>query len=58
MATKVAIEVDVKVEGADKNLGKVKTELKGVEKQAKKSTDQIKSGFDAASKQLQVYPDQ
>ena len=56
MATKVAIEVDVKVEGADKNLGKVKTELKGVEKQAKKSTDQIKSGFDAASKQATSLP--
>lgn len=56
MATKVAIEVDVQVDGADKNLGKVKTELKGVEKQAKKSTDQIKSGFDAASKQATSLP--
>lgn len=56
MATKVAIEVDVKVDGADKNLGKVKTELKGVEKQAKKSTDQIKSGFDAAGKQATSLP--
>jgi len=56
MATKVAIEVDVKVEGADKNLGKVKTELKGVEKQAKKSTDQIKGGFDAATKQASALP--
>jgi len=56
MATKVAIEVDVKVDGADKNLGKVKNELKGVEKQAKKSTDQIKSGFDAAGKQATSLP--
>jgi hypothetical protein len=56
MATKVAIEVDVKVEGADKNLGKVKNELKGVEQQAKKSTDQIKSGFDAAGKQATSLP--
>ena len=56
MATKVAIEVDVKVDGADKNLGKVKNELKGVEQQAKKSTDQIKSGFDAAGKQATSLP--
>lgn len=56
MATKVAIEVDVKVDGADENLGKVKNELKGVEKQAKKSTDQIKSGFDAAGKQATSLP--
>jgi hypothetical protein len=56
MATKVAIEVDVKVDGADKNLGKVKNELKGVEQQAKKSTDQIKGGFDAAGKQASALP--
>jgi hypothetical protein len=56
MASKVAIEVDVKVDGADKNLGKVKNELKGVEQQAKKSTDQIKSGFDAAGKQATSLP--
>jgi len=56
MATKVAIEVDVKVDGADKNLGKIKNELKGVEQQAKKSTDQIKSGFDAAGKQATSLP--
>jgi len=56
MATKVAIEVDVKTGDADKNLGKVKNELKGVEQQAKKSTDQIKGGFDAAGKQASALP--
>lgn len=56
MATKVAIEVDVKVDGADKGIKNVKTELKGVETQAKKSTDQIKSGFDAAGKQVSSLP--
>jgi len=56
MATKVAIEVDVKVDGADKNLGKVKTDLQGVEKQAKKSTQEIKNGFDAAGKQVSTLP--
>jgi len=56
MATKVAIEVDVKVGDAGENLSNVKNELKGVEKQAKKSTDQMKTGFGAASKQAATLP--
>ena len=56
MATKVAIEVDVKVGDAGENLSNVKNELKGVETQAKKSTDQMKTGFGAASKQATTLP--
>jgi hypothetical protein len=56
MATKVAIEVDVKVGDAGENLSNVKNELKGVETQAKKSTDQMKTGFGAASKQATALP--
>lgn len=56
MATKVAIEVDVKVDGADDNIKSVKNELKGVEKQAKKSSDQMVSGFGAAGKQAATLP--
>lgn len=56
MATKVAIEVDVKVGDAGENLSNVKNELKGVETQAKKSTDQMTTGFGAASKQATALP--
>ena len=50
MATKVAIEVDVKTGGATDDIASLGEELEKVKKTQGKLTDQMKTGFDAAGK--------
>jgi hypothetical protein len=50
MATKVAIEVDIKTGGATDDIASLREELEKVKEAQGKLTDQMKTGFDAAGK--------
>jgi hypothetical protein len=50
MATKVAIEVDVKTGEASDDIIALREELEKVKETQAKLTDQMKTGFDAAGK--------
>ena len=50
MATKVAIEVDIKTGGATDDIASLREELEKVKAAQEKLTDQMKTGFDAAGK--------
>jgi hypothetical protein len=50
MATKVAIEVDIKTGGATDDIASLREELEKVKETQAKLTDQMKTGFDAAGK--------
>jgi hypothetical protein len=48
MATKVAIEVDIKTGGATDDIASLREELEKVKETQAKLTDQMKTGFEAA----------
>jgi hypothetical protein len=55
MATKVAIEVDVKTGDLEARLAKVESALEKVKKQGKETSNEITSGFQSAGQQAQMF---
>ena len=55
MATKVAIEVDVKTGDFEQRLSSIETSLSGIKKKGEETTDELKGGFQAAGKQAEMF---
>ena len=55
MATKVAIEVDVKTGDFEQKLSGIETSLSGIKKKGEETTDELKGGFQAAGKQAEMF---